>query len=212
MLTAKINFTDRGLFGNDAAEDEEEDIFKAYAIERPEVEDFIHPSHKIKIVRAYKGEGKSAIIRLARNKLLKSNPDCIVVSGTGSSFSPDDKGADIDAWVRGWKEKIFRHLASEIGTRIGMAFTDDAMSLVEEAEKNSFKSKNFISAVADRFRIKHVDVVKQGTSNPETLLQRWMREKPSVWLFVDDVDQNFQNTTSYRAKVTSFLAHPTNAY
>jgi hypothetical protein len=205
MLTVNVNFTDPGLFGNDAAEDEEDDIFNAYALQRPEVQSFSDPTKKIQIARAYKGEGKSALLRLTRNKLLAEDPNCIIVTGTGASLSPDRSSGDSDVWVRGWKERMFRQLASEIGARIGMAWTDDAMSLVEEAEKNAFKRKNLISAIVDRLKIKTAEVVKQGAAKPERVLERWMKGRPHAWFFVDDVDQNFQNTPSYRAKITAFF-------
>lgn len=205
MLTANVNFSDPGLFGNDAAEDEEEDIFNAYALKRIEVQSFSDPAKKIQIARAYKGEGKSALLRLAKGKLLADDPDCLMVTSTGASLSPDVKSADSDAWVRGWKERLFRQLASEVGSHIGMAWSDDAISLVEEAEKNGFKRKNIVSAVMDRFKHKSAEVAKPGATNPEQMLKRWMKGKTPLWFFVDDVDQNFQNTAAYRAKIASFF-------
>jgi hypothetical protein len=52
-----LDLDDEELFGNETAEDEEEDIFIAYALERPEFEVFLNATKKLRIVRAYKGEG-----------------------------------------------------------------------------------------------------------------------------------------------------------
>ena len=54
-----IDFTDPTLFGNEAAEDENDAVFRSYVVERPEVRRFLDPNRLIAIIRAYKGEGKS---------------------------------------------------------------------------------------------------------------------------------------------------------
>lgn len=205
MLDVTIDFSDLGLFGNDAAEDEAEEIFRAYAFHRPEVDSFQDCSQKIMIARAYKGEGKSALLRLTKSRVITTDPNSLTVVGTGSSFSLDLTTLDTDAWVRGWKERIFGQLAQEIGARIGIAWTDDAMKLVEDAERNAFRQKNVISAIFDRLKFRQVQVVKSDNPNPEQLIKRWMTGEPPIWLFFDDVDQNFQNTPAYRAKITAFF-------
>jgi hypothetical protein len=205
MLTATINFQDPGLFGNDAAEDEDEEIFNAYAMLRPEVNSFQDPKQKVQIARAYKGEGKSALLRLTKNRLLAANPDTIFVAATGATFSPELTSTDSDAWVRAWKETLLRRMANEIGSQIGMAWTDDAISLVEDAEKSAFRKKNIVSAIFDRIKVKQAKLVKSGVANPEPILKRWMTGQPPVWFFIDDVDQNFQNTPSYKTKITAFF-------
>ena len=65
-----INLTDSDLFGNDIAEDEEDSIFESYAYEAPEIDKLIDPSLGIQVIKAYKGEGKSALLRIAKNKLV----------------------------------------------------------------------------------------------------------------------------------------------
>lgn len=205
MLTATINFKDPGLFGNDAAEDEDEEIFNTYVFARPELQSFQDESQKIQIARAYKGEGKSALLRLTKSRITVTAPDTVVVTGTGSVFSPDLTTTDSDAWVRIWKERLFRQLAGEIGARIGMAWTDDSMSLVEEAERNGFRRRSVVSAILDRLKFKQAEVAKPALGNPEQLVKRWMSGQPRVWFFVDDVDQNFQNIPTYRTKITAFF-------
>jgi hypothetical protein len=208
MLLPLIKLTDPGLFGNDAAEDEEEAVFSSYVLERDEIKEFIDQNEKIRIVRAYKGEGKSALLRLAKTKLASLNDDgSIIISTTGPSLSPDINSDDSDKWVRGWKEQIFRLIASEIGARIGMAWGDDTMSLVEEAERSGFKSKSIISAIIERLKFKDLPVEKKEKNaiSPEKVVQRWAKGKPLMWLFVDDVDQNFQNNSLYKTKIASFF-------
>jgi hypothetical protein len=51
----KIRLSDEDLFGNEAAEDERQDVFDAYAYSRSEVDRFCDDARPIQIVRAYKG-------------------------------------------------------------------------------------------------------------------------------------------------------------
>jgi hypothetical protein len=171
MFTATVDFKDAGLFGNDAAEDEDEEIFKAYAVDRREVSDFQNNSAKIRVARAYKGEGKSALLRLTKNRIAISEPDSIIIDAAGPSFSPGLENLDSDTWVRAWKEQLFRRLASEIGAKIGAAWTDDAMLLVEDAERNAFRQRNLVSTIIDRLKFRQVQVVKGEIGNPEQLLR-----------------------------------------
>ena len=66
MLPVQINLKDKDLFGNDAADQEKDDVFRSYAMERPELAEFVDNSETIQIARAYKGEGKSAILRMVK--------------------------------------------------------------------------------------------------------------------------------------------------
>lgn len=202
----RLDLSDPTLFGNDAAEDEEEDIFEAYFVSRPEEDEFVSEVHKIRILRAYKGEGKSALLRRARKRLEDSG--CIVARTTGSGIVPDISSEDPDQWTRGWKVKILSLIANEIGSRIGWAYTDDAIALVEEAEKNGFKARSFFSSVADRVQSSKIPVKHEriGVASPEKVLSRYMDGKKSIWLIVDDIDENFRNTTAAKAKVAAFFS------
>jgi hypothetical protein len=201
-----INLVDQTLFGNDAAEDEAADVFDSYFVSRQEVNDFLSPTNKLLVLRAYRGEGKSAVLRKTIHLL--SAKGAILAQSTGSSLSPAVSGANPDEWTRGWKRAIFGLLACEIGSRIGVAWSDDAMSLVEEAEKEGFKSRSFVSGVCDRLQKSPAPLARQamGTPAPEGVVQRWLKEKPEAWVFVDDVDENFQNTPEFRAKIASFFS------
>lgn len=89
------------------------------------------------------------------------------------------------------------------------------MALVEEAERQGFKGRNLLSAIFERVPVKgkaHLGGVeleaaakKLGATNPEATVRRWLSGRDPVWLFVDDVDQNFQNNTLGKMKVASFF-------
>jgi len=212
--TPKIVLSDPSLFGNDAAEDEADDIFYSYVVERPELDDFTDPSRKLSVVHAYKGEGKSALLRLAAYRI-GTGEHIINVSRKADDLAPDVAADDHGAWVRAWKASIVTALATEIGATIGIAWSDDAMSLVEESEKRGSRRRSLLSSILDRLKLSETSIgdVKVsvperrvlGTVNPEQTVRRWAKGGPELWLFVDDVDKNFANTTWWKHRVSAFF-------
>lgn len=202
---AKIDFADKNLFGNEAAEDEAESIFSSYAVMRPEVLTFLDPEQSVAVARAYKGEGKSALLRVVSMELRKKDPKPVVISLPVSSVSPEMDSVDHDKWVRAWKQNILRHAVSEIGANIALAFSDTAISLVEEAEANGFKERSFVSSIIDRLKSSAVPLerIRQGVVNPEKTLQRWSEGGAEIWMLIDDLDNNFENVPVQKAKVAS---------
>lgn len=197
------------IFGNDAAEDEPESVFESYALYRDEVNSFKDASKPIQVVRAYKGEGKSALLRLVEGSLGRGTQPPITIKTTGPALSPSIDGSDSDQWVREWRRKILHRIACEIGSRLSVAFSDDAISLVEEAERHGFRSRSFVSTVTDRLKSKHSPVERErtGIADPQHLLKRWQQSGSVVWMFIDDLDQNFKNEPSAKLKVaTCFIA------
>ena len=208
MLPApRIDLSAAYLFGNDAAEDEDEEIFLGYVIDRPELKAFLDPANKICIARAFKGEGKSALLRLVQDRLNRSSDPPLILSATGKQLSPTLSESDTDAWARDWKRSLLQHIARELGARIGKAWSDDAISLVEEAEQAGFKSRNFVSTIIDRFKTSAAPVSRDRPplANPEKAVQRWAARTDGIWLFIDDIDENFKNDPVHRIKVASFF-------
>lgn len=202
VVVARINLADEYLFGNDASEDEIKEIFDSYALKDERVAYFSEPTRKVAIARAYKGEGKSAVLRLIDRK----SSGEIVCSLKASSISPQVTSSDTDIWVREWKKAIVDLVGAELGKRIGFAWNGNSINLVELAEKSGFKSKNIVGAVMERvdefFGIK----LKGGdlpTDNKNAVLSQ-LNGKP-IWVIIDDVDQNFTNTPENKAKVASLL-------
>lgn len=202
-----INASDITLFGNEASELEDEAVFFSYAVNRKELDTFVDERILIQIACSYKGEGKSGLLRMLTRRLM-SEPDApLVISAIGTDLSPSVSGDDSDEWTRAWKERIVRLIASEIGTKIGVAMSDDAISLVEHAELSGFKSRSIVSALFDRLKSPMTQITRErlGTNNPERLLKRYANGKPTIWLVIDDVDQNFENTPRHRIKVATFF-------
>jgi hypothetical protein len=166
------------------------------------------------IARAYKGVGKSTLLRLVQKSLTKT-ADAVLISATASRVAPVLSGADYTQWIREWKKGLVGHVATEVGRKIGFAWSDDEMSLVEQAEREGAKSRGLLSAILDRFPLGKIQLgaveisafkhERLGTSNPEAVVRRWAEGKPPIWLLIDDIDKNFSNTPDQINKVGSFF-------
>jgi len=211
---SKIDLTAEDLFGNDVAEDEDIEVFNAYAVNRDEVSSFSDKYRKLCIARAYKGEGKSALLRLAMNEVKAAGgSESLIVHGTISAFAPTIQSDDFTVLIKEWKKGLFSRVANEIGSKIGFAWTDDEISLVEQAEKGGFKSRSLVSTILERITLKAKSPAgeiestpkKPGISDAEGVIKRWAEGREPVWVFVDDVDLNFQNTNIHKQRVASFF-------
>ncbi|MBI3554174.1 MAG: hypothetical protein HY077_16880 [Elusimicrobia bacterium] len=107
-MTIRLN--DPDLFGNDAAEDEDEAVFASYVVDRPELKDFTSALRRICIARAYKGEGKSALLRHAASKVQQSGSQAIVIQSSANSLGPSLKTNDSAEWIRAWKASMLKLL------------------------------------------------------------------------------------------------------
>ena len=213
-----IDLRDPGLFGNEAAEDEPEHIFSSYVLRRPEAARFVNAGNRFCVTRAYKGEGKSALLRLTR-LAVQSHPDhSLVVARTSGEIAPALTTSDWPSWTRAWKARIFTHIAREIGGQIGFAWRDDDMSLVEEAEEHGFRRKGLVNSILDRVKVTTPEIAgtkvpsierrRSGGMTPsktQHAVARWSKGRAPLWVVVDDVDQNFQNTELQKRRVASFF-------
>lgn len=203
----KIDLDRTDLFGNDAAEQEDDEIFYSYALERPEVKNFLDYASLVTIARAYKGQGKSAILRMTRKNLSRDD-DKIVIFSTGVSLSPSLDSEDSDLWTREWKTKIISLIANEVGSHIGFAIKEDAHQLVDEAERNGFKQKSIIRTIWDRFKIAGLPIeTKDSTqsTNLDKVVDRYTKKGANIWLIIDDVDQNFENNKKSKVKIATYF-------
>ncbi|MHB1182835.1 MAG: hypothetical protein ACYCZ4_13765, partial [Sulfuricella sp.] len=102
----KIDVTDIALFGNEASELEDEEVFFSYAVNRKELGNFLDEKSLIQVVSSYKGEGKSGLLRLVRRQLATEPDSPLVISAIGTDLSPPLNSDDSDEWTRAWKERM----------------------------------------------------------------------------------------------------------
>lgn len=216
----RFDLTAEDLFGNEAAEDEEQSIFISHLLRREDFASFENPINGIKIVMAYKGQGKSSLLRsLATN--LQRKDEAFVIRTTGGAVFPEVTGYDPVKWAKAWKKELYKLIAVSYGAEIGFAWDHDAMSLVEEAEKEGSRRRNIFSAIFDRLNPKAkfsvagdagpalelgLERTRLPATNHERVLARSLSgEMNQIWLIIDDIDRNFRATRSDKAKIAGFF-------
>jgi hypothetical protein len=144
---------------------------------------------------------------LVQSRLGQSAEAPLLVSVSAKQISPTLSSIDTDAWAREWKRALLQVVARELGSRIGMAWSDDAITLVEEAEQSGFRSRSVVSSIFDRLKSKEVPLerTRLTATNHEKLVERWAARTDGIWVFVDDADENFRNAPDVKAKVASFF-------
>ena len=208
-----LDFRDGTLFGNDAGEDELPEVLASYFVGQPAFLPFLSVSNRLHIARSRKGMGKSALLSKLNFDLLENDPLAIVVRSTGSQLS----GSSIPEFSNlleaqsYWVSRISSRINMELGTKVGFAFSDTQMSLVEAAELSGLKERNFIGALLSRIKIKKLPIeILEPTRqpNPDLLLQRAIEdfgEKP-VWLLVDDIDASYVDTPQQQLLTSAFFS------
>src|SRR6185312_1121078 len=200
-----IDLSDDELFGNEMAEDEEEGLFASYAYEREEFQAFLNSATKLKVVRAYKGEGKSALLRWTLLKL-RTFKNVIVHSAYANSLAPDLGGSSDSECIRLWKESFIRVAAAALGARLQFKFSDDVISLREEAERGGYVERGFVGAILARLKKLPGGPVEAGVTDPAATLRRIAGSNDlQIWLIIDDLDENFRDIEADCVKVMSAL-------
>ncbi|WP_140798966.1 P-loop ATPase, Sll1717 family [Myxococcus xanthus] len=197
------------LFGNDAGEDEVPEVLASYFVEGAAFDVFWDVRQRLRIARARKGMGKSALLAKLGYDLRK-DADAIVISVTGSDltglgeFSSDDPAV----LVNQWQQVICARVNVELGSRIGWAGTDTKIMMVEGAELAGFRGRNFVGSLVDRLKNKSVDFQKIASPDNLQLLRRYMEpgRNPMVWLLVDDIDAKFVSTEKMKNKASAFFS------
>lgn len=190
-----LDFRDGTIFGNDAGEDELPDVLASYFVDQEAFSPFLDLKNRLHIARSRKGMGKSALLSKLHIDIVETDPQAIIVRITGSQLA----GSTIPEFSNAleaqsyWISRICSRINMELGSRIGFAFSDTQMSLVEAAEVAGLKERNIVGALLRRIKFTKLpmEVMEPAPQlNPDLLLQRGIEDfgdKP-VWFLVDDID------------------------
>ncbi|WP_223296227.1 P-loop ATPase, Sll1717 family [Shewanella halifaxensis] len=207
---------DRSLFGNDAGEDESLEVLNSYFIENDEFDDFYDDEHRLCVVNARKGMGKSTLLSKLDYDLAfkKEYNSPIVIRVTGNSLLGlgDFNGKDSAYLENYWKQIICKEINIHIGKTINFALTSDEMSMVEISELEGMKSKNLIGGLISRIKGK-IPVLGSETQGfqpekLENLLNNYLEENSDkkVWLLVDDIDAKYIDSEDFQYRISSFFS------
>ncbi|MBL8268587.1 P-loop ATPase, Sll1717 family [Steroidobacter sp.] len=217
----KINLDDRSLFGNDAGEDEDEDVLMSYFVNHYNFKQFLDPSQRMHIARGRKGTGKSALlVRFAHERRTdpKGQP-AIVVHRTPASLvalKQPPVTEDPITLQNYWVQAICGAINMQLARDIGFAWRDDQIALIENAELAGYKGRNVVSSLLSRIVAKinlggfiELSSAPRQPGDQEQLLQRLRHEaelRRPVWFLMDDIDTMFENTRAQRNSIAAFFA------
>jgi hypothetical protein len=210
------------MFGKDSGEHERDQALKEYFVEVPEFRKFFNSANELGFVRARKGMGKSAILKVLSLRRREENPEDIVIFTTGNELMGlgdfTNKG---QAYLENhWKQVICKLICVEIGRKINFAMSDIEMSMVEAGELEGYKELNILSALTERIGgsiNKALAAVggaalleaskKRGIPNPEQALKNFQSKGDrTVWVLVDDIDAKYVDDDDNQQRVGAFFS------
>ncbi|WP_429232936.1 P-loop ATPase, Sll1717 family [Aeromonas salmonicida] len=207
-----FNFYDENLFGNEAGEDEDPEVLSSYFITKEKFNKFLSLNRNFGIVRARKGMGKSSLLSKLAFDVSNTDKRAIVISVTGADLLSYGNFEDHDhlKLQNEWKKALSARINYELGSKIGFAWTDTQMALVEASELVGYKGKNLVGSLLSRIKSKNIPIefISPTAKDSRMLLERYMFEKEDadIWLFVDDIDSTFAADEIQKARVSSFFS------
>jgi hypothetical protein len=204
-----IRLDDRRLWGNEAAEDENPSVLASYFVPQDLFSDFYDAQNTLSIARARKGLGKSALLRhCAYTTAQRESQVVIQLKGADLVAARTQRASTPEQHIYDWEQRMCHAINRELGARLGLALTDDAMLLVETAELAGFKERNLIGALLNRLTIKFAGIgIKHATpADHKALLQRVSEGAGNVWLFIDDIDATFRRSPEETLRLSTFFS------
>jgi hypothetical protein len=94
----------------------------------------------------------------------------------------------------------------QLAVNIGLALTDDDITLVETAELEGYKSRNLVSCLLDRLHnVLNKRVPEKLRAKDEIQLLKRVKNR-NVWIMIDDLDATFQNTKEESLELSTFFS------
>lgn len=205
------NFLEEMDFGNEAGDDADPAELATYFVEQKVFKNFLQPTNKILVATAKKGVGKSALLQWAAYNLDRQDGDALVIKCRGadlvrSKFNLTSTLNTPNDYIQDWMIRICAMINRNLALQLNIALDDDAITLVETAEIEGYKSRNLVGCLVDRF----VKALGKGqpnklhSANEIELLKR--AKDRDVWLVIDDLDATYQNTEKESLELGTFFS------
>ena len=205
-----IRLNDRQLWGNEAGEDEEPSVLASYFLPQDLFADFYDAHNPLSIARAKKGLGKSALLRHCAYTIAQPQSEVVIQLKGADLVAASNRVANTpEERIYDWQQRMCYAINRELGARLGLALSDDAMLLVEIAELAGFKERNLIGSLLNRLTIKFKGVEFKGpapAADHKALLQRVSEGRANVWLFIDDIDATFRRSPEEVLRLSTFFS------
>ncbi|STZ75449.1 P-loop ATPase, Sll1717 family [Bergeriella denitrificans] len=208
------NYLKKMDFGNEAADDVDDEELKSYFVAQDTFDTFLKDSKRLQVIKAKKGMGKSALIKWLGLEIVEKYEDSLVIKIRGSDLSRDNfkltsSLSEPNEYIQDWMIRLCAIVNRELAKRIGFAINDDQISLVESAEFQGFKERHLISCLLSRFKNilgKYQPETTQTINQHEVLKRINSLNYSKIWILIDDLDATFQNTNKEKVNIGSFFS------
>lgn len=210
---AEKNYLRKMDFGNEAADDVDDNELKSYFVTQDNFDNFLNETKRLHIIKAKKGMGKSALIKWIGIALSEQNKNDLVIKIRGSDLSRENFKLknplnEPNDYIQDWIIRLCAVVNRELAKKIGFAYRDDDIALIESAEVQGFKERNLISCLLHRFKSilgKYQPTPANGVNDHEILKRFESLENSRIWILIDDLDATFQNKNSEKVNLGSFF-------
>jgi hypothetical protein len=198
-------------FGNEAGDDVDQSELTSYFVEQASFNQYIKKNKRFLVATAKKGVGKSALIQWINYKVSDNCPESLVIKCRGADLTRETFGLSntLEApndYIKDWMIRICALINRELALLIGIALTDDSITLVESAELSGYKSKNLVGCLLSRFE----KILDKGTPKKDKIIDEISTLKRikncQVWVLIDDLDATFQNTKNENLALSTFFS------
>jgi hypothetical protein len=198
-------------FGNEAADDADQAELSSYFVEQDTFQKFLSPKNRLLIATARKGVGKSALLRWTGQKVGIEDDSALIIQCRGadlvrSKFHLTTPLSTPTDYIHDWMIRICACINRQIAKNIGLALTDDKITLVETAELEGYKSRNLVSCLMERLKglLSNRGPQKLRAIDEIQLLSR--ATAINVWVMIDDLDATYQNTDAESLELSTFFS------
>ena len=200
-------------FGNEAADDVDPNELASYFVEQDAFGPFLDGRNRLLITTARKGVGKSALLQWVAHRH-SNDPDTLVIKVRGadlarSKFHLTSELRTPNDYVRDWMIRLCALVNRQLALKIGIALTDDKITLIETAELEGYKSRNLVGCLIDRLQtllLKDREIKKIPAVNEIELLKRAKHSDQTLWIIIDDLDATYQNTEFESLNLATFFS------
>ena len=208
------NYLKQMDFGNEAADDVDDDELKSYFVTQEHFNIFLKENKRLQIIKAKKGMGKSALIKWIGLAISEQDENALVIKIRGSDLSRENfklTNALIEPndYIQDWIVRLCAVVNRELARKINFAYRDDEISLVESTEVQGFKERSLVSCLLERFRSilgKYQPTSTKEINHHEILKRIESLDESKIWILIDDLDATFQNSNKEKVNIGSFFS------
>lgn len=184
------------LFGSTAAEDDDIDKLKTYFF-KTNIYSAVLKSDKIKVLRGYKGTGKSAMLKVAYSKLQEENNLCLWIKPDDFINIRSDKSDNsldmISVWKKDLRELIVQKAYNEF-------------LAIERPEKAVY---NTINSLYKMFSVDFPTTIGSISVDEDEVVKKisdkFLKNR-QVYIFIDDLDRGWDGSIHSIERISALIS------